>query len=322
MACPSIRPYTPTSWRCFSGQIDAVNPDLSRFQGKRRKTDPLDGASRDWLITPKQRDGLLHESRGSIRWPGKHGRVCRGTSPPRASAIALTSSATDKAPTPSTCLARCSTGSKKAVKPSSTGIVATQSNPLGGQPAKQRPLCKFPAIREVQRHGRSPMQQRASPASRLSRPSSTAPSCWQLWRLPALARPRPRCKRRPSARASATGHRKSARFGPLVETRAGRSSHGGARWQKLTAIDYWKKRFGAAGWAVLSQRQETLHCRLRTFAGGDRARLLGILQTKRSSPRRWRGAAAAAKPLGRPELQAPLSAPCRNFDGHIEPIPR
>jgi len=126
----------------LSGQIDAVNPDLSRFKASGGKLILWAGLS-DWLITANNATDYYTK--------------VVAASGGQASADEFVEYFT--APGVSHCVNLAGNGQgadtvdlvgpmfewiEKGVKPSSTGIVATQSNPLAGQTAKKRPLCKFP----------------------------------------------------------------------------------------------------------------------------------------------------------------------------------
>jgi len=128
----------------LAGHIDAVNPDLSRFKARGGKLILWTGLT-DWLITPHNATDyytkVVAAAGGQAKGdefveyftaPGvdhcRNGRA--GGTGQGADLVNLVDPMFDWI--------------EKGVKPSSSGIVATQSNPLVGQAAKKRPLCKFP----------------------------------------------------------------------------------------------------------------------------------------------------------------------------------
>jgi len=129
----------------LSGQIDAVNPDLNRFRARGGKLILWTGLT-DWLITPYNAVDYYEKVVAAAGGPGKADEFvefftapgvdhCRNGRPggtgQGADLVDLVDPMFDWI--------------EKGVKPSTTGIVATQSNALPGQIAKRRPLCKFPA---------------------------------------------------------------------------------------------------------------------------------------------------------------------------------
>jgi feruloyl esterase len=128
----------------LAGQIDAVDPDLSRFKARGGKLILWTGLT-DWLITPHNAtdyyNKVLAAAGGQVNADqfveyftapgvdhcrnGRPGGVGQG-----ADLVDLVGPMFDWI--------------EKGVKPSKAGIVATQSNPLAGQAAKKRPLCKYP----------------------------------------------------------------------------------------------------------------------------------------------------------------------------------
>jgi len=128
----------------LAGQIDAVNPDLSRFKARGGKLILWTGLT-DWLITPNNATDyytkVVAAAGGQAKAddfveyftaPGvdhcRNGRA--GGTGQGADLVDLVGPMFDWI--------------ERGVKPSRAGIVATQSNPLAGQTAKKRPLCKFP----------------------------------------------------------------------------------------------------------------------------------------------------------------------------------
>jgi pimeloyl-ACP methyl ester carboxylesterase len=128
----------------LAGQIDAVSPDLSRFKARGGKLILWTGLT-DWLITPNNATdyytkvvtaaGGQAQADEFVEYftaPGvdhcRNGRP--GGTGQGADFVNLVDPMFDWI--------------EKGVKPSSVGIVATQSNPAAGQTAKKRPLCKYP----------------------------------------------------------------------------------------------------------------------------------------------------------------------------------
>lgn len=137
-----VDPAQYTSRLAFlAGQIDAVNPDLSRFKERGGKLILWTGLT-DWLITANNATdyytkvvaaaGGQATADGFVEYftaPGVDHCSNFGAGQ-GADLVNLVGPMFDWI--------------EKGVKPSSTGMVATQSNPVAGQTAKQRPLCKFP----------------------------------------------------------------------------------------------------------------------------------------------------------------------------------
>ena len=138
-----VDPAQYTSRLAFlAGQIDAVNPDLSRFKASGGKLILWTGLT-DWLITPHN----------ATDYYTRVVEAAGGQAPADEFVEYFTAPGVDH------CSNALGTGQgadlvnlvgpmfdwiEKGVKPSSAGIVATQSNAPAGQTAKQRPLCKFP----------------------------------------------------------------------------------------------------------------------------------------------------------------------------------
>jgi hypothetical protein len=138
-----VDPAQYTSRLAFlAGQIDAVNPDLNRFKARGGKLILWTGMT-DWLITPHNAtdyytkvvaaaggQATADEFVEYFTAPGvDHCSNVFGNAP-GADLVNLVGPIFDWI--------------EKGVKPSTAGIVATQSNPPAGQTAKKRPLCKFP----------------------------------------------------------------------------------------------------------------------------------------------------------------------------------
>ncbi len=126
----------------LADQIDAVNPDLSRFKARGGKLILWTGLT-DWLITPHN----------ATDYYTKVVAAAGGQAPADEFVEYFTAPGVDH------CSNAVGNGQgadmvnllgpmfdwiEKGVKPSSVGIVATQSNPAAGKTAKKRPLCKFP----------------------------------------------------------------------------------------------------------------------------------------------------------------------------------
>ena len=138
-----VDPAQYTSRLAFlAGQIDAVNPDLSRFKARGGKLILWTGLT-DWLITPHN----------ATDYYTKVVAAAGGQAPADEFVEYFTAPGVDH------CSNALGNGQgadainllgpmfdwiEKGVKPSTVGMVATQSNPPAGQTAKKRPLCKFP----------------------------------------------------------------------------------------------------------------------------------------------------------------------------------
>ena len=126
----------------LSGQIDAVNPDLSRFKASGGKLILWTGLT-DWLITANNATDYYQKV---VTASGGQATADEFVEYFTAPGVSHCSNAVGNGQGADTVnlLGPMFDWIEKGVKPSSTGIVATQSNPLTGQTAKQRPLCKFP----------------------------------------------------------------------------------------------------------------------------------------------------------------------------------
>ena len=137
-----VDPAQYTSRLAFlAGQIDAVNPDLSHFKARGGKLILWTGLT-DWLITPH--NATDYYTKVVEPQVARQMRMnSSSTSPPLALTIAVMRWVMARARTgqPGWADVRLDRKGSEAVERRHGG---PQSNPLAGQTAKKRPLCKFP----------------------------------------------------------------------------------------------------------------------------------------------------------------------------------
>lgn len=126
----------------LSSQIDAVDPDLSRFKASGGKLILWTGLT-DWLITANNATDYYTKVVAASGGQASADEFVEYFTAPGVSHCSNAVGNGHGADTVNL-LGPLFDWIEKGVKPSSTGIVATQSNPLPGQAAKNRPLCKFP----------------------------------------------------------------------------------------------------------------------------------------------------------------------------------
>lgn len=128
----------------LSSQIDAINPDMSRFSDRGGKLILWTGLT-DWLITPNNAIDFYSKVVTAQGGPEKANDFVEFYTAPgvdhclngRAGGKGQGADSVDLVDPMFDWI-------EKGVKPSSKLIVATQTNPLPGQIAKKRPLCKYP----------------------------------------------------------------------------------------------------------------------------------------------------------------------------------
>jgi hypothetical protein len=138
-----VDPSQYTSRLAFlAGQIDAVNPDLSRFKASGGKLILWTGLT-DWLITAHNATDYYTKVVAAAGGQANADEFVEYFTAPgvdHCSNALGNGQGADRVDL----LGPMFDWIEKGVKPSSAGMVATQSNPLAGQTAKKRPLCKFP----------------------------------------------------------------------------------------------------------------------------------------------------------------------------------
>jgi hypothetical protein len=138
-----VDPAQYTSRLAFlAGQIDAVNPDLSRFKARGGKLILWTGLT-DWVITPHNATDYYTKVVAAAGGQASADEFVEYFTAPGVSHC-LNANGNGQGADMVNLLGPMFDWIEKGVKPSSTGIVATQSNPRPGQTAKKRPLCKFP----------------------------------------------------------------------------------------------------------------------------------------------------------------------------------
>ena len=138
-----VDPAQYTSRLAFlSGQIEAINPDLSRFKASGGKLILWTGLT-DWLITANNATDYYTKvvaASGGQTYADEFVEYFTAPGVSHCSNAVGNGQGADSV----NLVGPMFDWLEKGVKPSSVGIVGTQSNPLEGQTAKKRPLCKFP----------------------------------------------------------------------------------------------------------------------------------------------------------------------------------